>query len=235
MADNKLLKKFDPVKRFSAYITVFGIALVASLLYQASPGWTLVLFAIIVIGGFFLITETMNPIGLARKRRTAARHEGWNQLGTITIPNSDPYLSIRAEENSDGIAIPLRAGVWVVHVQAAMAHDGYPRLQDQAMRIVSDPHWATNEWRWPSTDEPVVRAAIGPITEVGRLPIELGDALVYPGRKKKRKHNLKLDPGMPGSYQVGVGRDDQGQVVAVIARLQATNAPIMQWTPDPFD
>jgi hypothetical protein len=145
---------------------------------------------------------------------------GWNKLGTLSIRESDPFILVKGESPPDGVAVPVPAGRWQVHVRGEMVTKPI-HMRDAELRIVQDKKWVAENWEWTSSWEPQLSNDLGSASQSGRLAVDAGLLRLYAGRRARRgSRAITLQPGFAeGAFGINIVRDPAGKVVAVVSRF----------------
>lgn len=201
------------------FVGVIAVAFVLAVLYTAAPAAVILAIVTTLVA---LATTSMRTLrargrGVTRQPR---RREGWNLLGSVDVRATDPFLTFRADQSDEGISVPVPPGQWSVHGRSTSSGGESPDLREVEVRVVRDVRWAMLDWEWSPMQEPVLPSSVGTSAQVGRVALDSGTLKVHAGRKDKQRGGVRVETGVTdASCGVGVVRDAQGQVVAVVSRF----------------
>lgn len=200
------------------FVYVIAAAFFLAVLYTVAPGAMILAIVTTVLAGLTMSVRTLR--GPGRSSQPRRRTDGWNVLGTLDVRSADPFLTFRAEQGEQGISVPVSPGQWTVHGRSTPGTSERPGARDVEVRVVRDIRWAMLDWEWSPMQEPVLPETVGSSAQVGRVGLETGTLRVHPGRKDKPRGAVRVEASTTeGSCGVGVVRDAEGEVVAVVSRF----------------
>lgn len=213
-----MLKLPSIPKALVPFVGVIAIAFVMAVLYTVAPAAVILAIVTTLLA---LVTMSLRGVRGRGPTRAPRRREGWNLLGTVEVKNSDPFLTFRADQpNSEGIQVPVTPGQWTVHGRSTSVEGESPGMREVEVRVVRDVRWAMLDWEWSPMQEPVLPANVGTSTQIGRVGLDSGTLKVHSGRKERQRGGVRVETGaVDDSCGVGVVRDSEGQVVAVVSRF----------------
>lgn len=212
-----MLKLPSIPQALAPFVGVIATAFVFAVLYTYARGAVVLAIVTTLLAAVTMSLRSVRGRGPTRQPR---RREGWNLLGTVEVRPSDPFLTFRADQSEEGISVPVTPGQWTVHGRSTSAEGEEPGMREVEVRVVRDVRWAMLDWEWSPMQEPVLPASVGTSAQIGRVSLDSGTLRVHTGRKEKQRGGVRVETGAADdSCGVGVVRDAEGQVVAVVSRF----------------
>ncbi|HEY9475377.1 MAG TPA: hypothetical protein VIS06_16210 [Mycobacteriales bacterium] len=200
------------------FVGVVAVAFVLAVLYTAAPVAVILAIVTTMLAVASMSLRTFR--GGGTRTRTPRRRVGWNLLGTVEVRATDPFLTFRAEQNEEGISVPVTPGQWSVHGRSTNTEGETPGMREVEVRVVRDVRWAMLDWEWSPMQEPVLPSSVGTSAQIGRVGLDTGSLRIHAGRKDRQRGIVRVQTGTAdATCGVGVVRDTHGQVVAVVSRF----------------